>query len=301
MAAACTSGGYHAQRADPPSDPPTTAAPVSAPLRQPSDSRRVPHARLHPRAVQLTRAGMWWGVDSTSPIDAAALTNVRDWYRGRPTPLLWGRYLTGRYRLVPGELAFAARHDIGVYFLVPDGNCSQCNGADACGNDRTAAQARVDARDAADAARRAGLPPGIVLWKDIEQVSSCSGELTTVYLLAWFRSVDRTRYRAGFYGNTNRQNRDFARAFCPAVRREPDFAARVPLAQDEPEPQFAPQRGEIGPRNAPRFAPNRPRCAPTSAVRIWQYSESVDDADSTDTDEIRPGTHGLLAPGGGVT
>ncbi|WP_338179623.1 hypothetical protein, partial [Jatrophihabitans sp.] len=48
-----------------PSGPSTT--PPSTPASPP----------LHP----LTRAGLWWGVASTTAIGDASLDNVRDWYR----------------------------------------------------------------------------------------------------------------------------------------------------------------------------------------------------------------------------
>src|SRR5437016_14125117 len=113
---------------------------------------------------------MWWGVDSTVPMNAASLANVQDWYRGHHQPAVWGRYISGHYRLQPGELAFARAHQIFVYLLVPDSNCSVCNGGgDLCGNDRTSAQAIPDAEEAVEAAIRAHIPAGAMLFKDVEQ------------------------------------------------------------------------------------------------------------------------------------
>jgi hypothetical protein len=112
--------------------------------------------------------------------------------------------------------------------------------------------------------------------------------------------VRQTRYRPGLYGNTNEQFYDFPRAYCAAVHTDPSFA-RIPLAQDEPEPQIAKPQGMIGPGNAPHFRPNVPHCVPLARVNIWQYGESGDEADYTDADEIRPGTPGLLMPDGRVT
>jgi hypothetical protein len=245
---------------------------------------------------------MWWGVDSTLPITAAALDNVRNWYRGSPRPLAWGRYLSGPFGLRQGELAFARAHGIAVYVIVPDLDCSVCaGGGDLCGSDRTPAQAADDARHAVHVALGLGLPTGATLFKDIEQIGSCSGELTPEYLRAWYRYVLATRYRVAFYGNTFRQSWDFPRAYCAAVRADRQFASDVVLAQNEPEPAIGAARGRIGPANAPRFAPYVPRCAPRGVTRIWQYGESLTGENYTDVDEVVSGTHGLLAPDGSVT
>ena len=147
---------------------------------------------------------------------------------------------------------------------------------------------------------QAHLPAHVTLFKDIEQVGTCYGELTGEYLLAWYHYVRHTRYRPGLYGNTNEQSYDFPRAFCDAVHADRGFA-RQPLAQDEPEPQIAKPQGTIGPANAPRFRPNVPHCIRPSRVNIWQYGESGDNADYTDADAIVPGTPGLIAPDGRVT
>jgi hypothetical protein len=185
---------------------------------------------------------------------------------------------------------------------VPDSNCSIChNGADLCGNDRTAEQARADARDAVRDAKAADLPPGITLYKDIEEVGTCHGELTAQYLLTWYRAVKHTRYVPAFYGNTYQQSYDFPRAYCAAVAADISFARDITLAQDEPEPQIGAPRRLIGPANAPPFHPYRPHCAPEKKIRIWQYTESRDSGNDTDADEIRPGTHGILTPTGQVT
>ena len=244
---------------------------------------------------------MWWGVDSSGPITASALANVRGWYRGRPHPQFWGRYLRGGYAVSRAELAFARSHHIVVYLIVDDRNCSQCGGSDSCGNDRTATQARSDAVAAARAARRLGIPRGVVLFKDIEQVSSCRGEPTAAYLLAWYHSLSRTRYRTGFYGNAFRQYWDFPVAYCAAVARSRQFAGDVVLDMNEPEPQLGAPPGRIGPGTAPAFHPDVPACAPPGATVIWQYGESIDPGNLTDVDEARPGTPGLLAPDGTVT
>jgi Domain of unknown function (DUF1906) len=250
----------------------------------------------------MTPDGNWWGVDSTGPMDAAALANVQSWYRGGQRPAVWGRYVSGHFAVQPGELAFARAHGIYVYLLVSDQNCSVCaGGSDVCGNDRTAAQASTDARAALVAADRSRIPSGAMLFKDIEQVGTCTGELTSTYLLTWFHTVHHSRYRVGFYANTYRQHNDFPRAYCQSIRRDTMFAHDVQLADDEPEPAISAARHTIGPANAPRFAPDAPWCAAPSATRIWQYGESTTRGNDTDVDEVRPGTAGLLAPDGTVT
>ena len=273
---------------------------TSTPARSRSTGVSTDSASLVPARAQLTPQGMWWAVDSTVPLSADSLANVRRYYRGHPTPVAWGRYLTGSFALRRSEITFARRHGIALYLLMPDDNCSGCGGGDTCGNDRTPAQASQDADKAIRAARRLGLPRGVALFKDVEEVTGCHGELTAAYLRAWYRVASRSEYRAGFYGNSTTQSYDFPRAYCQAVRADPAFAS-VMLAQDEPEPALGAARGTIGPRNAPRFAPNRPSCVPRAAVRIWQYGESVSSANVTDVDEIRPGTPGLLLPDGSAS
>jgi hypothetical protein len=253
------------------------------------------------RPAGTTPDGYWWGVDSTVAISEQALANVRAWYRGA-TPQFWGRYLTGEYAIGPGELDVARAHGIYVYLLVPDRNCSQCaGGGDICGNDRSADQARADAAAALAAAAAAKLPSGVVLFKDIEQVSSCRNEPTPDYLLTWHRTLAQSDYRTGFYGNSDEQSYDFPRAYCAAVGADPDFAHEVVIDGNEPEPQLGAARGTIGPAEAPRFAPYVPDCAPGGSTVIWQYGESVTPANETDVDQLIPGTAGLIAPDGTVT
>ena len=240
-------------------------------------------------------------MDSTVAVDHRSLSNVHYFYRTSRNPVAWGRYLLGHFGVHPDELRFAAQHHIALYFLVPDKNCSECAGGDACGNDRTAAQARLDARDAISAGRRLRLPPGTALFKDIEQVGACSGELTRRYVLTWFRQVGRSPFQPAFYGNSTAQAYDFPRVFCAAAERDPIFAKQIVLAQDEPEPDIGASADTIGPRTAPRFAPKHPSCVSRAAVSIWQYGESISDDNLTDVDEIRPATPGLLAADGTVT
>lgn len=251
--------------------------------------------------ARLTPEGLWWAVDSTVAVNQRSLSNVRHYYRTGHNPVAWGRYVVGHYAVHRDELQFASRHHIALYFLVPDANCSGCGGGDACGNDITASQARHDADRALAAARRLHLPPGVALFKDLEEVGACDGELSATYVLAWFHRVRRSPYRPAFYGNTTRQRFDFPRAFCAAAKRESDFLPHIVLAQDEPEPDIGAPQGSIGPRNAPHFKPKHPFCTTRAATSIWQYGESLSDDNLTDVDEIRPGTPGLLAPGGTVT
>jgi hypothetical protein len=255
-----------------------------------------------PPANSLTAQGLWWGVDSTVPITEAALDNVHDFYAGHHTPTVWGRYVDGPYALRPGELAFARSHGIYLYVLAPDRDCSVCDGGhDICGNDRYASQARADAQDAIAAAKHAKLPYGTTIYKDIEQIGSCTGELTAAYLDAWYRYARASDYRVGFYGNAYRQNYDFVRAYCSAVKYDFDLAIGVPLANDEPEPAIGAPRGAIGPGNAPKFKPDVPNCQRPGTTKIWQYGESLSNDNATDVDEVMPNTPGLIAPNGSVT
>ncbi|MEO6886426.1 MAG: glycoside hydrolase domain-containing protein [Jatrophihabitantaceae bacterium] len=240
-------------------------------------------------------------MDSTVAIDARSLANVRGYYRGGNDPVVWGRYLLGRFGLHRAEIAFAAAHGIVLYLLVPDANCSGCVGGDLCGNDRSASQAVRDAQQATAAAQRLGVPAGVTLFKDIEEVGACHTELTASYLDAWFGLVQHSHYRAGFYGNATAQDYDFPRAYCAAARLDPLFRREVILAQNEPEPMIGAPRGTIGPSNAPPFTPDRPSCAPVIVTKIWQYGESLNTDNLTDVDEVQPDTPGLLMPDGSAT
>lgn len=201
---ACTSAPPPGGSDGAPSRPPSTSAPAAT---SPASSESTPPG---PPAV-LTPGGMWWGFDSSGPISAAALANVHGWYRGA-RPQFWGRYVSGDYGVSRAELAFARKQGIYVYLLVNDPNCSQCaGGGDVCGNDTTAAQARLDARAAIRAATGAGVGRGALLFKDIEQVSSCRGEPTPDYLNTWYRTLKHTDYVTGFYANAYQQNYDFPR------------------------------------------------------------------------------------------
>jgi hypothetical protein len=274
------------------SDPPSTEPPAST-TAPPS---------FTPDPAQLTPQGLWWAVDSTTVMSEDSLENVRGWYRGGHDPVAWGRYLNSSHTLIDGELAFAARHHIVVYLIVPDSNCSVCNGGgDLCGNDITAAQATRDAHDATAAAKRLHIPAGAALFKDIEEVGTCHGELTGSYLDTWYRVTRAGPYRPAFYGNAFTQQYDFVRAYCAAAADDPQFRREVILADDEPEPAIGAPRGKIGPANAPPFRPDAPHCAPRSATRIWQYGESLTGANVTDVDEIMPDTPGLILPDGTVS
>lgn len=278
-----------------------TAAHSSPPPASSTAHSSAP-APLAGSSAQRTPDGQWWGVDSTTAITSAALANVRGFYAGGHDPLVWGRYVSGSYGLRPGELDFARSHHIYVYLLVPDDDCSVCDGGrDVCGNDRTADQARADALDAVAAARREAVAAGATLFKDIEQIGSCEGELSPAYLDTWYRTVLGGPYRPGFYGNAFRPNYDFPVAYCQMIKADPAAGRDLTLADDEPEPLIGAAPGSTGPANAPRFAPDTPACAPASATRIWQYGESLSAANVTDIDEVRPGTTGLLSPDGAVT
>ncbi|MEP6853230.1 MAG: glycoside hydrolase domain-containing protein [bacterium] len=252
------------------------------------------------RPPLLTPDGHWWGVDSSGPITSAALANVQGWYRGA-TPQFWGRYVSGDYGVSRAELAFARSRGIYVYLIVNDQNCSQCDGIDICGHDLTAAQARADAREAIRAAEQVGVGRGAVLYKDIEQISSCRKEPSAEYLLAWYHTLRETDWRTGFYGNVYQQNYDFPRAYCAAVARDPQFTADVVLDMNQPEPRLGAPRGTTGPHNAPRFRPTVPSCAPRTATKIWQYGESIDPDNYTDIDQAVPDAPGMLAPDGAIT
>lgn len=143
-----------------------SSSPATATATQ---TRPAPSSRAsHPAGpAVLTAGGMWWGVDSSGPITAAAIDNVRGWYQGA-TPQFWGRYVSGHFAVTSTELAFARSRHIYVYLLVNDRNCSHCVNGDVCGHDKTAVQARADALEAIKAAGRVGVKRGAVLFKDIE-------------------------------------------------------------------------------------------------------------------------------------
>ena len=244
---------------------------------------------------------MWWGVDSSGPMTDAGLSAIKAWYRGA-TPQVWGRYLDGHYAVSATELQWARAHGIYVDLLVPDHNCSQCaGGGDICENDETAAQAAADARDALAAAKQLPVPRGAILFKDVEQVSSCIGEPTAAYVDAWYRAARDSGYRVGMYGNSTNAGFAFARSYCQVIATDHRFATEVLLDATEPEPNLGLPAGVDGPTRAPAFHPDLPPCAKGSSTTIWQYGESVDRDNYADIDQIRPHTPGLLAPDGSVT
>ena len=272
---------------------------MSSPVYAPPPTPTTPPPL--PRANSVTPGGYWWGVDSSGPVGDEGLAAVQAWYQGA-TPAVWGRYLVGNYELRDGEIAWAAAHNVYLYFLVPDSNCSECNGGgDICGNDRTAAQAQADAAETLAAARAKKLPAGLRLYKDLEQVSSCRGEPTGEYVSAWYRAVKDSDYRVGFYGNSTAPDWDFPTAYCAALQLDPEIGTDVVIDGNEPEPQIGAPSGTSGPATAPDFAPFTPACAPPGSTGIWQYGESLDDANYVDVDEVRPGLPGLLSPDGRVT
>jgi Domain of unknown function (DUF1906) len=299
---------------------PTSPAATLASTVSPSAIRSVPSCRqsgsaavtptsvtptsVTPTSVtptSVTPGGLWWSVDSSGPMTDGALAAVRAWYRGA-APQVWGRYLTGSYSITPTELAWARSHRIYVYLLIPDDNCSRCDsGADICGNDKTASQARENAAQTLMAARALPVPAGAALFKDLEQVAACVGEPTAAYLRAWFGAVRNSGYRVGLYGNSTTADYAFPRAYCQVLRTDPRLGAEVLLDATEPEPDLGKPAGASGPRNAPPFRPATPPCAPPSATVIWQYGESIDNENYADIDQVRPDTPGLLAPDGTVT
>ena len=137
---------------------------------------------------------------------------------------------------------------------------SRLCGGDICGNDLTRAQARADAHAALRAARRLSLPHGTVLFKDIEQVSSCTREPSADYLDAWYRTLKGTDFVTGVYGNAYQQNYDFPRGYCAEVKRAADFAADVVLDMNEDEPLIGAPRGSAREtsRRRSRSSPPRP-------------------------------------------
>ena len=305
VVAACTS----ATSGDPPASPapstttslPSTPATTDPPAAPSTPTSSAPPA-FTPNPEQLTPEGLWWAVDSTTVMSEDSLANVRGWYKGGHNPVAWGRYINSSHTLVDGELEFAAKHHIVVYLIVPDSNCSICNGGgDLCGNDITPAQATQDAEEAIAVARRLHIPRGAALFKDIEEVGTCHGELTGDYLDTWYRVTRASPYLPAFYGNAYTQDYDFVRAYCEAAAHDPQFRRDVILADDQPEPAIGAPRGAIGPSNAPPFHPRVPHCAPADATKIWQYGESLTYENVTDVDEIMPDTPGLILPDGTVS
>jgi hypothetical protein len=297
---------------DPPAPPSAASTPPSAGSSTPSapsDTARRTHrstpvvsaTTVDRRVNAVTTGGLWWGVDSSGPINAEALANVRSWYQGA-TPQFWGRYLSGSYAIHDEEITFAQQQHIYLYLLVLDRNCSICDGGrDVCGSDISASQAIADAQLALQTARARHIKPGATLFKDIEQIGSCEGEPTATYLRSWYQAVKGSGYRTGFYGNAYRQNYAFPRAYCAVIATDRDFATHVILDANEPEPALGAPRGTIGPRTAPKWAPDIPWCTPPGVVKIWQYGESTSGENYTDVDQADPNTPGMLAPDGTIT
>lgn len=277
-----------------------SSAPVTAAEVATASASAAPTVAVAPPVNSVTPGGYWWGVDSSGPVGDAGLAAVKGWYQGA-TPTVWGRYLVGHYALQPGEVEWAAAHDIYLDLLIPDSNCSHCNGGrDICGNDRSAQQAMDDAQQTLAAAAAHGIKAGALLLKDLEQVGSCRGEPTGVYVNTWYEVVKTSQYRVGLYGNTTEQTWDFPTAYCAALTLDPQIGADVVIDGNEPEPQIGAPSGTSGPATAPDFAPFTPACAPAGSTKIWQYGESLDAGNYVDVDQVAPGMAGLLAPDGSI-
>ncbi len=117
-------------------------------------------------AGSYTPAGNWWGVDSVSPINAADLAAVRNWYQGG-TPQVWGRYISDiGGALTTTEMNYASQNGIYLYLLVADRNNSSPL---VCGRDLNPADAVADAQTAIAAASALHVNAGAVIFKDFEQ------------------------------------------------------------------------------------------------------------------------------------
>jgi hypothetical protein len=249
-------------------------------------------------AGSYTPAGNWWGVDSVSPVNAADLAAVRNWYQGG-TPQVWGRYISDiGGALNKTEMNFAAQNGIYLYLLVADHNNSSPL---VCGHDSSASDAAADAQGAISAASALGVKAGAVLFKDFEQ-NQCPNEPSAAYISTWYQTVAASGYAVGFYGNSFNQNNQFPRAFCAAAAGVPGLVAHVSLSASEPEPNFNSLSGTTGPANAPAWAADTPSCAPAAATTVWQYGEVGQQAGNiADIDEFRPAAPGLVAPDGSIT
>lgn len=217
-----------------------------------------------------TAGGAYWGVDSVATAPSQLSLVQRDYVT---TPAFWGRYLSDCTKRCGSDLTAAEAHqDLagGIRLLLVV--------ADEGGRfDQGRANGAADGRHAVAAARALGVPPGVAIFKDLENTSPANAP----FVIAWYRAVGAGGYAPGFYLNAL-PGEDGATAYCLAVEADPAVGSSY-LWASESEPNAA---ASTPPSRAPAFSGGSAQAVfPTCAGRkvVWQYSES--DHGGVDEDE----------------
>jgi len=226
------------------------------------------------RSGAVEPAHLLWGVDSckaftgdpTGELFSATVAKIG-------TPEFWGRYLTDT--VCPGissaEVALAARHHMGILPIYNEYNCSNVSYYDT---------GHAYAVEAADAARRIGIPRGIVLVIDIEPPgAACPGavDVDGAFIEGWYDGVKAAGYVPGYYGNGTAGS-EFASAWCASVSKRPAIAADSELWSFQPS-----LLGDFNKPTAPGYSPYDTGC--TGNMEIWQYVLSAGSVPDVDQDE----------------
>ncbi|AEI39332.1 glycoside hydrolase domain-containing protein [Paenibacillus mucilaginosus] len=192
-----------------------------------------------------------WGVDSASPVDEKLLSCVTEQF-GKPR--FWGRYLTTiqgvASGLSKGEISLLHRQGIRILPIY-----NEFRAATGYENGKKTAQ------EAAQQARRLGIPRGTFLFSNVERFFA----VDTLWILGWVNTIRTTGYKSGIYHDPVQGG--FSAAFCEAVRRDYRVTSETALWSAEP------QRPASGPDAPPIYAPKKPHCS--ANVWAWQYSRDV--------------------------
>ncbi|MFZ0171949.1 MAG: glycoside hydrolase domain-containing protein [Acidimicrobiales bacterium] len=223
-----------------------------------------------PPGTYRTDGGAYWGVDSVATM-GSRLSSVQRTYDA--TPSFWGRYLSDCRGRCGHDLTRAeARQDLGegVRLLLVV--------ADRSGRHDVGRRAgAADGRAAVAAARALGVPPGVAIFKDLENES----RENAAFIVAWYEAVAAGGYAPGYYLNAE-PGEDGGAAYCRAVATDPLVGTSF-LWASESEPDAA---ESTPPGRAPAYSSGPlPAVFPACAGRrvVWQYSEA--DQAGVDEDE----------------
>ncbi len=239
-------------------------------------------------------ASIHWGVDSAAPVTTKVHVpgkkpvTLFDFVvdKLKRTPDFWGRYVGGRYQMTADEVDYIFTRSKGACRILV-----VYNGAhDSANSVRGSFDAGVrDARKAITAASGVGVPPGVMIWGDVEGAWQPSAQ----WFLGWWDAMFKSSY-AGMGGIYCRPNapqfyKPYFEAMTKSVPKEQldhllDPFARKPKDQIVtvvfPDPPCRarllwgtrPQKGDWSTpsTDAFAFAPSEPPQLP-GRVALWQY------------------------------
>jgi hypothetical protein len=217
-----------------------------------------------------TAQGAYWGVDSVASVTSQLSAVQHDYVA---TPAFWGRYLADCTGRCGSDINASEAHED-----ISEGMRLLLVVADLAGkSDEGAAPGRSDGRRAVASARALGVPPGVAVFKDLENNSP----VTASFVTAWYEAVAAGGYSPGYYLNAL-PGEDGGTAYCLAVEADAAVGSSY-LWASENEPAAS---ASTPPDRAPAFSgtPHPAVFPPCSGQKVvWQYSES--DHGGVDEDE----------------